>query len=456
VSTASGAQSPAPSGYIQHDDMWATSPLPPSSPPTASFLEGISRSGSMDDLLFPSSSEVQVSPIPDRKGKGRAYEPGQVPLRAKPGPSRFDNIDQRLSSSISPIVDRKGKRKAYDHNEPPQLPVDDCPPQPQSSVASEASVGPVIPRRYRNRKHGLETISESEDEDQESSRSLKRLRRHDTSATPTDMDVVSLSSSDAFGPSGPSTSKKIDLASSDDLMDFIVHDSSRPSSPPPAVQELRTQIRDAIKWIRQDPAAQEKSQEQMDALVAVMTETRDVMIAMKTGGGKSMLWMVPAVLNKDTKCIVVCPFVALLDEQYKKTVAAGLKCHNYSESKDVPENVQVLFVQVEHCSSERFARYGLRRSSTLLQLLIHPRQFARVPPREEVQQSLCRRISRHPQLPSESHQQMENSRQTVQQDEDADRPPVRHNASSLFGHLHQTVRHQGQRPRQAQVLDQPS
>lgn len=403
----------------------------------------------MDDLLFPSSSEVQVSPIPDRKGKGRAYEPDQVPLKAKPGPSRFDNIDHRLSSSISPIVDRKGKRKAYDHNEPPRLPVDDCPPQPQSSAASEASVGPVILRQYRNRKHGLEPISQSEDEDQESSRSLKRLRRHETSAKPMDVDVISLSSSDAFGPSAPSTSKnkKMDLTSSDDLMDFIVHDTSRPSSPPPAVQELRTQIRDAIRWIRQDPAAQEKSQAQMDALIAVMTETRDIMIVMKTGGGKSMLWMVPAVLNKETKCIVVCPFIALLDEQYEKTVAAGLKCHNYSKSKDVPESVQVLFVQVEHCSSERFARYGLRHSSTLLQLLIHPRQFAGVPPREEVQQSLYRRISRRHQLPSRSHQQMENSRQTVQQDEYADRPPVRHNASSLFGHLHQTVRHQGQRPR---------
>lgn len=376
LSAASRAPSQAPSGYIQHDGMWSTSPLPASSPPPASLVD-ISRSGSMDDLLFPSSSEVQVSPIPDRKGKGRAYEPGQLPLKSKPGPSwtrdRSDNVDQRQSSSLSPIVDRKGKRKANDNSQPPRLSVDgandDCPAQPQPSAASEASAGPVVTRRYRNRKHGLEPISQLVDEGEESSRSLKRLRRHGTSVEPMDMDVISLSSSDQLGPSSPTTTtttskNAIDLTTSDDLMDFIVHDSSRPSSPPPAVREIRTQIRDAIRWIRQDSAAKEKSQAQMDALIAVMTETRDVMIAMKTGGGKSMLWMVPPVLNQDAKCMVVCPFIALLEEQYAKTVAAGLKCHNYSLSKDVPENVQVLFLQVEHCSSERFARYGRRHPST--------------------------------------------------------------------------------------------
>jgi superfamily II DNA helicase RecQ len=61
----------------------------------------------------------------------------------------------------------------------------------------------------------------------------------------------------------------------------------------------------------------------MDTLIVVMTETCNMMMTMKTGGGTSMLWMVHAILNKDIKCIVVCPFVTLLDEQFKKTVVAG-------------------------------------------------------------------------------------------------------------------------------------
>jgi hypothetical protein len=184
------------------------------------------------------------------------------------------------------------------------------------------------------------------------------------------MDVISLSSSDD-GPSAQTTNtNNIDLSSGDDLLDFIVPDSSRPSSPPLAVMEIRQQVRDAIRYLMQDPTATEKNQAQMDAIVAVLTETRDVMIIMKTGGGKSILWMVPSVLDDEAKSIVVCPFVALLEEQYAKAAAAGLRCHNYSHSKDVPGNVQILFVQVEHCSSEVFARYECQ--SHLLQLLINP------------------------------------------------------------------------------------
>ncbi|KAG1837982.1 P-loop containing nucleoside triphosphate hydrolase protein [Suillus subalutaceus] len=106
-----------------------------------------------------------------------------------------------------------------------------------------------------------------------------------------------------------------------------------------------------------DPTVKERSQVQMDAMITVLTDTRDIMIAMKTGGGKSMLWMVPSVLDEEAKCIVVCPFVALLEEQYAKATATGLRCHNYSRSKDVLDNVQVLFLQVKHCSSERFASF---------------------------------------------------------------------------------------------------
>ncbi|KAG2340022.1 P-loop containing nucleoside triphosphate hydrolase protein [Suillus weaverae] len=348
--------SPAASGYIDCGHMLSSSPLP------ASSVQSPSQSERMDDLMFPSSDHVDVLPVADRKGKGRAYEPGQaLPSDAKPGASTrrgvADSIDQRQSSSISPIIDRKGKKRAYDAAQPRPFTAavtDDCTAQPQSSAASKSSTGPVGPPKYRPHKHALEPVNEMEDDDdeeeemEERSRSLKRLRRHRASVQNVEMDVISLSSND----DGPSVQR---LSSSDSLMDFIVLDSSRPSSPPPAVLEMRDKIRHALRYIRKDPTAKEKSQAQMDALVAVLTEKRDIMIAMKTGGGKSMLWMVPSVLDDDSKSIVVCPFVALLEEQYAKTSATGLRCHNYSHSKDVPDDVQVLFVQVEHCSSEKFS-----------------------------------------------------------------------------------------------------
>jgi superfamily II DNA helicase RecQ len=127
--------------------------------------------------------------------------------------------------------------------------------------------------------------------------------------------------------------------------------------PPPAVREIREDIRKVIRKIMNDPTMKEKSRAQMDTLIMVQTETRDIMIAIKMGRGKSKLWMVPSVMDEEVKSIVVCPFMALLEEQYSKAVTARLRCHNYSLSKSVLENIQILFLQVEHCSSQTFARY---------------------------------------------------------------------------------------------------
>jgi hypothetical protein len=396
--TSTMGLSPPASGFIECGSMLLSSPLP------ASSIRSISPCKSMDDLIFPmidevkmmptldrkgkgkaceplpsaakagpsrqrsradgmdepKSSSISISPIPDRKGKGRAYEPGQpVPSNSKVVPSRkrgrADSVYEPKSSSISPIVDRKRRMDANRTSQPQASAsgIDDHPVvQPKSSMESKSSAGPVVTRAHR--KHIPADPHEMEDEEKEQSRNLKRLRRHETSEDEkVDLDVISISS-DEDGPSGLFSSTDDFHLSSDD--NFIVHDSSRPSSPPAAVQEMREQIREAIRYLRKDPTAKEMSHAQMDALVTVMTEPRDLMVTMKTGGGKSMLWMVPSALDDDIKSFVVCPFVALLEEQYAKAISTGLRCHNYSHSKDVPDNVQLLFVQVEHCSTERFAR----------------------------------------------------------------------------------------------------
>jgi hypothetical protein len=337
---SAGVLSPAASGFIKCGSMLSASPLP------ASSIKSNSFSGSMDDILWSSSDKIDVLVTPDRKGKGRAYEPDQpLPSVAQSGPSRkrgrADSIDELKSSSISPIPDRKGKGRAYEPGQPRLLASGinvDRMVQPQSSMESKSSTGRLAAPVYRSRKH-IPEMEDEDDQQQQQSRSLKRLRRHESYHEEVDLEVIS-------------------ITSSDDDDDFIIDETTEPSSSPPQeVQEMREKIREAIRYLRKDPAATEMSRAQMDAMIAVMLESRDVMVAMKTGGGKSMLWMVPPVIDEDTKCMVVCPFVALLEEQYTKTVAAGLRCHNYCYSKDVPDNVQVLFIQVEHCSTIIFHEY---------------------------------------------------------------------------------------------------
>lgn len=434
-------------------------------------MDSFSATDYLDGLLLvpdtsPTGDQHEVAPVPDRKGKGRAYEHGQ-PRRSKANvasvvptsnrhktnhasdPPRNDRAYQAgqhqpshdISSSRSPIAVPRGKKSAPGRSQYKKCsenivasagsggarsatsssispivhvlrqrtgkePVHIV-PQHRASISSSSSSAPVAQAAYRTRKHKLQDGSET-DYDENPSRSLKRLRRLpiDVISISSDADVSDVNASlplkrrrtsrraskkvpiEVTRPSSdeqesspdentpikrhnrtrtrPNVSMGVSSPASDDSMSqFIVADQSQQSSPPTAVRDIRGEIRSAIRHIRKDDTAREKSAAQMSVLVAVMTAPTDLVVTMKTGGGKSMSWMVPSVIDDDSRSIVVCPFVALLDQQYKATAATGLRCHNYCLSKAVPQNVQILFLQVEHCSSHSFARYETHLSHGL-------------------------------------------------------------------------------------------
>ena len=141
----------------------------------------------------------------------------------------------------------------------------------------------------------------------------------------------------------------------DSMDDFIA-----PSTPDPTAEIQRSSIRSAIARIVRDPNAREKSSEQMDAIVAILNrDPRDMAVVMKTGGGKSLLWTVPPLLGLEGISVVICPFKSLMEEQYRRCVQAGVRCHDYGASKDVREDVQNLFLQVEHVSMNVFQRQAI-------------------------------------------------------------------------------------------------
>ncbi|KAI9461354.1 hypothetical protein HD554DRAFT_2176321 [Boletus coccyginus] len=121
--------------------------------------------------------------------------------------------------------------------------------------------------------------------------------------------------------------------------------------------QLHEDIQQVICGIYRDPSAMEQSSEQLEAIIEVINGDKDMLVVMRTGGGKSLLWTVPPILGVGSISLVVCPFWVLLDEQYKKCVAAGVHCINYAHSKDIPNDVWNVFIQVEYVSSDRFAQF---------------------------------------------------------------------------------------------------
>ncbi|KAG1791923.1 P-loop containing nucleoside triphosphate hydrolase protein [Suillus plorans] len=85
-----------------------------------------------------------------------------------------------------------------------------------------------------------------------------------------------------------------------------------------------------------------------------MSTKKDTIITLKTGGGKSALWMTTPLIDPKERCIVICPFVILLEEQVAKCMQLRLWAHNFTKDKNVPLSIQILFVQVESTSSKAF------------------------------------------------------------------------------------------------------
>lgn len=118
---------------------------------------------------------------------------------------------------------------------------------------------------------------------------------------------------------------------------------------------LRGNIRDAIQKLLQNPTAREKSEAQMEAVLLIMRKRQDALITMRTGGGKSMLWLIPPLLDPKARFIVVCPFTALLDQQYEIAQRHRLQAIKYGV-EDIGSDAQILFVQVEHVGNRKFSK----------------------------------------------------------------------------------------------------
>ncbi|KAG6373123.1 hypothetical protein JVT61DRAFT_6726 [Boletus reticuloceps] len=116
---------------------------------------------------------------------------------------------------------------------------------------------------------------------------------------------------------------------------------------------LRSNIRGAMQQITSISGTCEKSRAQMLGILLVLQVQTDTIITIRTGGGKSMLWMVPLLLKEDVRFLVVCPYRVLLEEQCRKAQDANIRAFNYTHSKHIPPEVQILFLQVEHIGSKR-------------------------------------------------------------------------------------------------------
>jgi superfamily II DNA helicase RecQ len=104
------------------------------------------------------------------------------------------------------------------------------------------------------------------------------------------------------------------------------------------------------------PGATFRSPQQREGLLAVLQGESPLVVILPTGGGKSLLFMLPATLPDAKSTVVVVPFVALTEDLMQKCEDAGIDCIEWKENR--PGKASIIFVAAETAAKKTFLDYA--------------------------------------------------------------------------------------------------
>ncbi|KAK5109836.1 hypothetical protein LTR85_002041 [Meristemomyces frigidus] len=96
---------------------------------------------------------------------------------------------------------------------------------------------------------------------------------------------------------------------------------------------------------------------QRPALTAIIERQMRVLIVMRTGGGKSLLFMLPAAGSQDGVTVVVVPLNALRADLKQRCDRVGIACAAWEGGKRPPDRARIVFVTPEAAVTEAFGRF---------------------------------------------------------------------------------------------------
>ena len=115
------------------------------------------------------------------------------------------------------------------------------------------------------------------------------------------------------------------------------------------------------------PTAVPRSPKQLEALQLVLEPPKTSVVVMRTAGGKSALFLVPAVLVELQTVIVVVPYTALADDLVCSAVQAGIDCMAWSPAYADRELHALVVVSADVAVDGAFLHYtqGLQLTGRL-------------------------------------------------------------------------------------------
>jgi superfamily II DNA helicase RecQ len=139
----------------------------------------------------------------------------------------------------------------------------------------------------------------------------------------------------------------------------------RPSSKPGADAEdlkMLGQLLSALRSMEKKEQASFRSSEQAIALKKVVANKTDLLVVLGTGGGKSMLFMLPAFMWPELTTVVIVPLVALARDLEDRCAKKGIDVVIWDGDHDKIQGLldaprSIMIVGVEHAVSGEFRGY---------------------------------------------------------------------------------------------------
>lgn len=116
-----------------------------------------------------------------------------------------------------------------------------------------------------------------------------------------------------------------------------------------------------------------RSMEQEQALYAVLDKTTPLVVVLPTGGGKSLLFTVPACIEERGVTVVVVPYRALIEDLVSRICNCGIDCMEWKHGENNPASIVVVSADVagDITSNGNFLGYArLMKDKGLLQRVV--------------------------------------------------------------------------------------
>ena len=115
-------------------------------------------------------------------------------------------------------------------------------------------------------------------------------------------------------------------------------------------------LRRALRAVLRDDSAEFRTPQQEEAVKLAAAKESPLVAVLPTGGGKSLVFMVPAMMAGAGVTVVVAPYAELKRELVTRCVDAGLDCRHWPQAREATP--RIVIVSGEAASGEDFLQWA--------------------------------------------------------------------------------------------------